>query len=844
MELLGNLGQKKSPQGSPLNKSPVLTIKRGGRNNTAQWQDFIDREQSSVDHLLRDSFATFCRDIKDNLSHNNAKNNTSQTLGGFSQRRRRTSVQSTSSSSSDSPSSRKNSGEMNSHISTMPRLSPVKRTLFKDSADVDGLHLPPGIEELETLYAPMKNLSRPLPSATKYSGQSMPAPHPIGTHWTNWNELNIKKGGMREEDQESEICSVIADIPPPLPPVQSHAVLEKSLGHEIPPIPRTPARQHKFSVPPLPPRTSSKLSMRPCQLSVNHNNAVYANSKSVLHRTSLMSTGSSEGSSGSSGPELPATPVTPTSEQEASAVFSWPNYTVYSPSPSPSDEHRSVSQIGEPPDSSASDSSGPTNKSSVYVKMNKVVFPEDTRESHYMNVLYNAVQRQGGGGSVEDAISPYINMTGVSPKAANNLRTLPNANVDSISTIYASPQSITSSEQSSVRLSKKKLTSTSSSESTSSSSSARAKKKAMAEFKDLMQEVARKRLFRVGLNLFNTRPELGLEYLGQKGFLELSPGCVAKFLFENRGLSNEKIGEYLGNLQSPFAMKVLTCFMQMFNFSNQRVDKSLRKMLQHFRVPGEAQKIEKIMEVFGKRYTKCNPGVVSKLKSPDSIVTLSFAIMLLNTDLHTPNIKAERKMSVQDFTNNLRGVDGGKDFDAKLLKQIYKGIKKQEFVGGADHVTQNQLLQQSIQQDSSSAKVVVSLVEPHRRLVCLCRLYEVLNINARKEPSAGSHQRDLFLFNDLLVVTKQSPKSTKQNPMYLHRDSVPLKGLEVTLFHTPVYHYGIQVSRKCDGDVLVTLNAGSEHDRYKFVMDLQESIFEMNQMEAAAKEMSSRCNTL
>ena len=79
-----------------------------------------------------------------------------------------------------------------------------------------------------------------------------------------------------------------------------------------------------------------------------------------------------------------------------------------------------------------------------------------------------------------------------------------------------------------------------------------------------------------------------------------------------------------------------------------------------------------------------------------STVTLAFAIMLLNTDLHTPNLKSEKKMQVQDFVNNLSGVDGGRDFDHKLLKQIYKGIKKQEFVTGVDHVVQVQALQASI----------------------------------------------------------------------------------------------------------------------------------------------------
>ena len=123
----------------------------------------------------------------------------------------------------------------------------------------------------------------------------------------------------------------------------------------------------------------------------------------------------------------------------------------------------------------------------------------------------------------------------------------------------------------------------------------------------------------------------------------------SRFLHErSSGLAKEKVGEYLGNLQSPFAMKVLTCFVQHFDFSGLRIDKALRKLLTHVRVPGEAQKIERIMEVFGKRFSKCNPNFAAKLKSQDSIVTLSFAVMLLNTDLHTPNLKDEKKMKVRN----------------------------------------------------------------------------------------------------------------------------------------------------------------------------------------------------
>ena len=65
--------------------------------------------------------------------------------------------------------------------------------MFKE--DNEGLYLPPGIEELESLYAPMKNLSRPLPSAKHYSDHSstadgtMPIPHPL----CNWNQIEALK---------------------------------------------------------------------------------------------------------------------------------------------------------------------------------------------------------------------------------------------------------------------------------------------------------------------------------------------------------------------------------------------------------------------------------------------------------------------------------------------------------------------------------------------------------------------------------------------------------------------------------------------------------------------------
>ena len=540
-----------------------------------------------------------------------------------------------------------------------------------------------------------------------------------------------------------------------------------------------------------------------------------------------MSTGSSDSGASSvpSDPEMPLSPLSPSSE----LMFTWPNYSVSVPSPT---EHRSVSQTGDPDNASMcsmgnhSANTSMTSHSGVYVKMHPMtpdrpVFAPENPDSEYMNLLYSAVQRQGGTGSVEHAMSPYLEMT-------NNVKNLRNAAIDSVSAIYAQIESSRGSSEDlnlqaggsrgghAALVDKQRRTPAN-------------KSKALAEFRELMLEVEKKRHFRVGLNLFNTNPDMGIDYLVKQNFIELSPLSVAKFLNKNQGLAKAKVGEYLGQLQSAFCMKVLSVFMEEFDFSGQRIDKALRQLLDYVKVPGEAQKIEKIMEVFGKRFNKCNPSFASKLKCQESIVTLAFAIMLLNTDLHTPNLKADRKMLEKEFMNNLKLADDGHDFDHKLLKSVYKGIKKQPFSSGLDHVAQTNLLQANLTGKAPH------LAESHRRLVCLCRLAEVLDINTKKDMESQNHPRDIWLFNDMMVMTKAAGKSNG-NHIYNYRESFPLRGMEVTLFHTPVFKYGIQVTRKTDSAVLATLNADSEQDRYKFVMDLQESIFEMDLMERAFRE--------
>ena len=98
-----------------------------------------------------------------------------------------------------------------------------------------------------------------------------------------------------------------------------------------------------------------------------------------------------------------------------------------------------------------------------------------------------------------------------------------------------------------------------------------------------VNEVIRKRHYRTGLNIFNKKPERGIHYLIGKGFLDNSPQAVARFLMTRKGLAKQMIGEYLGNISSPFNQSVLHAFANEMDLANMPIDVALRKFQTYFR---------------------------------------------------------------------------------------------------------------------------------------------------------------------------------------------------------------------------------------------------------------------
>uniref|UniRef100_A0A8C1YWL2 IQ motif and Sec7 domain ArfGEF 1 n=1 Tax=Cyprinus carpio TaxID=7962 RepID=A0A8C1YWL2_CYPCA len=325
-------------------------------------------------------------------------------------------------------------------------------------------------------------------------------------------------------------------------------------------------------------------------------------------------------------------------------------------------------------------------------------------------------------------------------------------------------------------------------------------------------DIMRKRQYRIGLNLFNKKPEKGIQYLTERGFIPDTPVGVAHFLLQRKGL----------------------IFAFFFSFIHLH-DITLRKFQAQIRVQGEAQKVERLIEAFSQRYCICNPDVVRQFRNPDTIFILAFAIILLNTDMYSPNVKPERKMKLEDFVKNLRGVDDGEDIPREMLVGIYERIQKKELKTNEDHVSQVQKVEKLIvgkkQMGSLHHGLGCVLSQAHRRLVCYCRLFEVPDPNRLQK--LGQHQREIFLFNDLLVVTKIFQKK-KNSVTYSFRQSFSLYGMQVMLFENQFYPNGIRLTSAIPGadfKVLINLNAPNSQDRKKFTSDLRESIAEVQEME-------------
>lgn len=79
----------------------------------------------------------------------------------------------------------------------------------------------------------------------------------------------------------------------------------------------------------------------------------------------------------------------------------------------------------------------------------------------------------------------------------------------------------------------------------------------------------------------------------------------------------------------------------------------MRELLETFRLPGESQQISRITETFAEIYFASEPGLcfcftwkhcrsrylLAEIKNQDAVYVLAYSVIMLNTDLHNPQVR-------------------------------------------------------------------------------------------------------------------------------------------------------------------------------------------------------------
>jgi brefeldin A-inhibited guanine nucleotide-exchange protein len=182
---------------------------------------------------------------------------------------------------------------------------------------------------------------------------------------------------------------------------------------------------------------------------------------------------------------------------------------------------------------------------------------------------------------------------------------------------------------------------------------------------------------------FNFKPKRGLKALLKEGFIKSeSHQDIARFFLTNDQLDKKALGEFLGEGDDE-NIAIMHAFVDLMDFTKMRFVDALRRFLQSFRLPGEAQKIDRFMLKFAERYMSGNPNAFA---NADTGYVLAYSVIMLNTDQHSKKLKGAR-MTPEDFIKNNRGINDGADLPEDYLRGIFDEIQHNEIVLNTEQET-------------------------------------------------------------------------------------------------------------------------------------------------------------
>jgi brefeldin A-resistance guanine nucleotide exchange factor 1 len=300
------------------------------------------------------------------------------------------------------------------------------------------------------------------------------------------------------------------------------------------------------------------------------------------------------------------------------------------------------------------------------------------------------------------------------------------------------------------------------------------------EVEDVLKERKRKKhgLAKVAV-IFNLKPT-GPDWLKAATDLQVIPSpptapSVAEFLYATPGLDMAQVGLYLSKGPAkdyPFHAGVREEFCKLFDFKGKNFASALRNFLAKFRLPGEAQCIDRLMEAFSKELYKQQCGEESIFRSADSVFVLAFSTIMLNTDLHNPTIKDDRRMTLEQFKLNNRGINEGEDLPVDFLTELYEEIKTCEIQVQQDFTELQVAIRRHSGEDFRAAwDGILSKTE-----LVATPFFTSADAARQTVFHAGVHERDMFI-----AIAKSALQSISTTFIRSRDDALVvkiLKGLE------------------------------------------------------------------
>ena len=238
----------------------------------------------------------------------------------------------------------------------------------------------------------------------------------------------------------------------------------------------------------------------------------------------------------------------------------------------------------------------------------------------------------------------------------------------------------------------------------------------------LVEQHASAAVLEQGLGVYRAKGlAKAVAFLVAKGFIADAPRDVASFLrIHHRHFSPVELGDFLGSGEGPHWEGVRAEFVKVISFRGLLVEQALRTFLteSHFRLPGEAQKVDRLICCFANRWWADNPAQQSfgrrgsnaelrsfadsppmstafsaldsalsaspplaqspshggwwQPESVDAVYLLAFATIMLNTDLHRAGHKKHKKMTREQFVHNLSRSDAG--LPVPMLGRLYDSV--------------------------------------------------------------------------------------------------------------------------------------------------------------------------